>query len=130
MPVPELSRGNTFEVNLLFRDVFGTWIRFYFPFVFDTGAMFSIAPVKIMEKLGLTPVQTMTVNGISTKPECGIEVQFAKVTFKVYNTAQMQQTEFDGWFGFHDMKGPCILGLREILLCRTEIDNSILSLTL
>ena len=126
---PDYFKGSRFEVKLLFKDLYGNYRNPDYPFIFDTGAEFSLAPSWIFEHLDLDihSGEDIELTGIKENEVCKLKAKLVKAIF-VFRDAKGQRSnsEYKGWFAVYDENFPSILGLREIFLWDSFICSSYL----
>lgn len=128
--IPDCQYYYQFSVLLNFKSRLGQWDRSLIPFIFDTGAGFSIAPESLMSYLALHDQDTIILRGLNAKPECHVKAKLAKVNFRLIDLMGNTSSEMETWFAFHPFQQLFILGSREIIQCSSYIDKKSLKLTL
>lgn len=134
IPTTSVIAGCTtyFQISVLlnFKNFYGHWIRSQYPFIFDTGAGFSIAPESLMNYLELREEDTIILSGINSKPECSVTAKLAKVSYRIMNLEGKRSSEFQGWFAFHPFNQLFILGIHEMRNFDIHIEKASLKLVL
>ena len=109
------GQSTKYVVHLKFKKTDG-WDIFRYPFIFDTGAVLSYAPISILEDLRIEPEFKLRVGGIHPDDRCKVITKVAKVSFKIIDDIDQESQELNAWFAFHPFtQRTCLLGMKDVL---------------
>lgn len=109
------GQSTKYIIHLKFKKADG-WDIFRYPFIFDTGAVLSYAPISILEDLNIEPEFELSVGGIHPDDRCKVLTKVTKVSFKIIDDNNQESQKLNAWFAFHPfVQRTCLLGMKDIL---------------
>jgi len=111
----KFGHSTKYVIHLKFKKRDG-WDIFRYPFIFDTGAVLSYAPLSILEDLKIKPEFELSVGGINPDEKCRVITKVAKVSFKIMDDINQESQKLTAWFAFHPFtQQVCLLGMKNVL---------------